>query len=61
MVPDPSLLSYLKFPSGGTDFDAPLLQSKSLLEKYNKSYDSIVLVMMRDGEAGYPNRGIEEI
>ena len=47
--------------SGGTDFDAPLHMAKELMDKNNNSYDCFILVMMSDGEAGYPSDGIEEI
>ena len=35
--------------------------AKGLLEKYQGSFDSFVLVMMSDGEAGYPSVGVENI
>jgi hypothetical protein len=35
--------------------------AKGLLEKYQESFDSFVLVMMSDGESGYPSVGVENI
>ena len=35
--------------------------AKDLMEKNNDRYDSFVLVMMSDGESGYPSNGVESI
>ena len=35
--------------------------AKDLMEKYHGSFDSFVLVMMSDGEAGYPSVGVDNI
>jgi hypothetical protein len=35
--------------------------AKGLMDKYEKSYDSFVLVMMSDGESDYPSEGVENI
>jgi hypothetical protein len=35
--------------------------AKGLLEKYQESFESFVLVMMSDGEAGYPSVSVESI
>jgi uncharacterized protein with von Willebrand factor type A (vWA) domain len=51
----------LKNPDGGTNFNPPLNMAKGLLEKYHETFESFVLVMMSDGEAGYPSIGVENI
>jgi hypothetical protein len=35
--------------------------AKDLMDKYNDSFESFVLVMMSDGESIYPRNGIENI
>jgi hypothetical protein len=35
--------------------------AKDLMDKYNNSFESFVLVMMSDGESRYPTNGIENI
>jgi uncharacterized protein with von Willebrand factor type A (vWA) domain len=55
------ILKTLSDPIGGTDFNAPLNMAKDLMDKYEKSYDSFVLVMMSDGCASYPSEGIDNI
>jgi hypothetical protein len=32
--------------------------AKTLMEKYHKSYDSFVVVMMSDGESVFPSVGV---
>jgi uncharacterized protein with von Willebrand factor type A (vWA) domain len=51
-------LNGLTGPSGGTDFNPPLNMAKELMEKYEKTYDSFVLIMMSDGAASHPSQGI---
>ena len=35
--------------------------AKDLMDKYNDSFESFVLVMMSDGESRYPKNGIDNI
>jgi len=60
-VPTQAILKNLSGPNGNTDFDPPLNMAKGLMDKYEKSYDSFVLIMMSDGVARYPSYGIENI
>ena len=48
-------------PQGVKYFDPPLSVAKSLMEKYQNSFDSFVLVMSTDGEAPYPSAAVENI
>jgi uncharacterized protein with von Willebrand factor type A (vWA) domain len=54
-------VSGLTGPCGGTDFNPPLNTAKELMDKYEKSYDSFVLIMMSDGGASHPSEGINNI
>jgi uncharacterized protein with von Willebrand factor type A (vWA) domain len=60
-VPSKDMLLGLKSPGGSTNFDPPLNIAKRLMEKYNDSCDSFILVMMSDGDAAYPSEGVENI
>lgn len=60
-IPIPSLVNGLSSPNGGTDFDPPLNTAKGLMDKYEKSYDSFVLIMMSDGGSSHPSYGISNI
>jgi hypothetical protein len=60
-VPTQAILKGLTSPNGGTDFNPPLNMAKGLMDKYEKSYDSFLLFMMSDGEAGYPSEGVENL
>lgn len=60
-IPTSALVNGLTSPSGGTDFDAPLNTAKDLMDKYEKSYDSFVLIMMSDGASSHPSEGIKNI
>jgi len=60
-VPTQGIISALVGPNGGTDFDSPLNMALGLMEKHHAQYDSIVFVMMSDGESGYPSTGVESI
>jgi uncharacterized protein with von Willebrand factor type A (vWA) domain len=54
-IPTPGLVSGLSNPDGGTDFDPPLNKAKELMDKYEKSFDSFVLIMMSDGGSSHPS------
>jgi hypothetical protein len=45
-------------PQGVKNFDPPLSVARSLMEKYQNSFDSFVLVMTTDGEAPYPSAAV---
>jgi uncharacterized protein with von Willebrand factor type A (vWA) domain len=51
-------VSGLTGPNGGTDFNPPLNMAKGLMDKYEKTFDSFVLIMMSDGGAYHPSEGI---
>jgi hypothetical protein len=46
-------LSALKPLGWDKDFNSPLQMAKTIMEKYHKSYESFVLVMISDGESGF--------
>ena len=48
-------------PKGGTNFDPPLEEAKSLIDRYHNKFKKFVLVMMSDGESKFPTTGIENI
>jgi hypothetical protein len=54
-------VSGLTCSNGGIAFDPPLNLAKGLMDKYEKTFDSFVLLMMSDGEASYPSEGVERI
>jgi hypothetical protein len=60
-VPTQAILKNLTSPAGTTDFNPPLNMAKGLIDKYEKSFDTFVLVMMSDGGASYPSEGVENI
>jgi uncharacterized protein with von Willebrand factor type A (vWA) domain len=54
-------LKALTVPGGGRDFNPPLIMATKLMDKYEKTFDYFVLVMISDGEASYPSEGVERI
>ena len=48
-------------PHGGKNFDPPFFLAKDLMDKYHRSFENFVLIMISDGDAGYPSAGVENI
>ena len=46
-------------PTGGTDFNEPLINAAKILNSCVDDFESFVVVMMSDGLANYPKKGVE--
>ena len=60
-MPSQAILNTYTGPASGRDINPPLNMAKDLMDKYEKSYDSFVLVLMTYGNADYPSQGVENI
>lgn len=60
-VPNSNFAKSIPFTAGGTNFDVPLRQALANMKQHEQKYKSIVLCMMTDGQASYPNAEVNQI
>ena len=61
-TPDKSLVSLIRQPGGGTDFNSALTRANNICKSSdNTLYDKIIFYFMSDGQSSYPTNAINQI
>lgn len=58
-VPNVELISDIEQLKGNTNFNEPLVMAHQIISQSKDKYDKIILYFMSDGEAYFPQQGID--